>query len=199
MLFRSKCNTLPWPAHHRNTRARAVTSKHCRGPQGAETLAAMVRCGAGSIAVLAGGGVTAGGVGALLAASGVTEVHSSCKRCDGVTWLGGARAGGPAHAPPSHSARLPARSLGVAAPRPAQVAGGALTCACGVLGSLLRRRRESGMQYRRPGMSLVAAKPPSDWEWGVADAAAVRELLTELLLSSQHQCISRGAAQAACR
>jgi copper homeostasis protein len=48
-------------------------------PQGAATIAKLVRLAAGRISILAGGGITADNVGALVRASGVREVHLSTK------------------------------------------------------------------------------------------------------------------------
>jgi copper homeostasis protein len=48
-------------------------------PQGAATIANLVRRAAGRIRILAGGGITADNVGALVRASGVHEVHLSTK------------------------------------------------------------------------------------------------------------------------
>ena len=40
-----------------------------------------------------------------------------------------------------------------------------------------RRVERSQVLYRRPGMSMVSARPPQDWEWPVADALLVRRLV----------------------
>ena len=49
-------------------------------PQGQECLALLHAQAAGRIAILAGSGVNAGNVGALIRATGVREVHASCRR-----------------------------------------------------------------------------------------------------------------------
>lgn len=48
--------------------------------QGAETLRALMSQAAGRIVVMAGSGVTEANVAALVAATGVQEVHSSSRR-----------------------------------------------------------------------------------------------------------------------
>ncbi len=59
------------------TSGRAATA-----PQGAATIARLVRLAAGRIGILAGGGITADSAAALVRTSGVREVHLSTKDAD---------------------------------------------------------------------------------------------------------------------
>ena len=60
---------------------RILTSGQCpTAPQGQESLARLHAQAAGRIVILAGSGVNAGNVGALIRATGVGEVHASCRR-----------------------------------------------------------------------------------------------------------------------
>ncbi|GLC39774.1 hypothetical protein PLESTF_000884000 [Pleodorina starrii] len=45
------------------------------------------------------------------------------------------------------------------------------------LHSSAKRRHVSSMSYRRPGMSMAAPHPPSDYEWNVADADIVQQIV----------------------
>ncbi|PNW70742.1 hypothetical protein CHLRE_17g732700v5 [Chlamydomonas reinhardtii] len=56
---------------------------------------------------------------------------------------------------------------------------GELVRRCGLqeLHSTAKRVERSQVLYRRPGMSMVSARPPQDWEWPVADALLVRRLV----------------------
>eukprot|EP00798_Chlamydomonas_sp_ICE-L_P002333 gene2333-8628_t len=56
---------------------------------------------------------------------------------------------------------------------------------------------QSLMEYRRPGMSMCAALPPSDWSWGCAEADRVRTILQAAAESDQSGHAPRGSQQAA--
>ncbi|GLI65870.1 hypothetical protein VaNZ11_009506 [Volvox africanus] len=43
--------------------------------------------------------------------------------------------------------------------------------------SSARSRHISNMSYRRPGLSMASSQPPNDYEWNIADADIVRQLV----------------------
>ncbi|KAG2454367.1 hypothetical protein HYH02_001390 [Chlamydomonas schloesseri] len=61
-------------------------------------------------------------------------------------------------------------------------------CRLRELHSTAKRVERSAMLYRRPGMSMVSARAPQDWEWTVADERLVRGLLEAVAEAAAEAC-----------